>query len=219
MDFWVWKTEIASNRSRTPGTGMRLVSVSQECSSWLQGVGKLQGDYQSFLICAWADKYPNLRCALNLTALFESTCICESAISRMNITKTHLKLGYLSATCTFPQHYMLSRLSRCWFGSDLNVILQCQNLTPRQGLNEVRRRPGQASRLAPHIRIWGLSEEMYCIEESICDIVGTFRCPHSDLAPRELCPPFPPRYAPALKSGVFQVEKWLDFHGNVANTT
>jgi len=49
-------------------------------------------------------------------------------------------------------------------------------------------------------------KQIYCIEESTCDIVGTFRCsqqsfgapavirrPHNDSAPGELCPP---RYAP-----------------------
>jgi len=36
-------------------------------------------------------------------------------------------------------------------------------------------------------------KQMICIEQSTCDIVGTFRGPHSNLAPGELCPP---RYAP-----------------------
>jgi len=35
--------------------------------------------------------------------------------------------------------------------------------------------------------------QMFCIAESTCDIVGTFRRPHSELAPGKLCPP---RYAP-----------------------
>ena len=46
-------------------------------------------------------------------------------------------------------------------------------------------------------------KEIYCIEESTCDIVGTFRRPqqtfgalHSDLAPGELFPLYPRRYAP-----------------------
>jgi len=34
-------------------------------------------------------------------------------------------------------------------------------------------------------------KQMYCIEESTCDIVGTFRGPHSDSAPGELCPLVP----------------------------
>jgi len=43
-------------------------------------------------------------------------------------------------------------------------------------------------------------KQMYCIEESTCDIVGTFlrpaviRRPHSDLDPGN-CAPLPPRYA------------------------
>ena len=55
--------------------------------------------------------------------------------------------------------------------------------------------------------------QIYCIEESTYDIVGTFRHlqqsfdapaviqrPHRKLAPRELCPPCPPRCAPELAS-------------------
>jgi len=38
-------------------------------------------------------------------------------------------------------------------------------------------------------------EQIYCIEESTCDIVGIFQRPHSDSAHGELCPP---RYAPVL---------------------
>ena len=40
-------------------------------------------------------------------------------------------------------------------------------------------------------------KQVYCIEESTCDIVGTFQGPHSHQAPGELYPIFPPRYAPA----------------------
>jgi len=39
-------------------------------------------------------------------------------------------------------------------------------------------------------------KETYCIEEITCEIVRTFRRPYNDPAPGELCPPFPPRYAP-----------------------
>jgi len=40
-------------------------------------------------------------------------------------------------------------------------------------------------------------KQMYCFEESIGDIVGTFRRLHSDSEPGELCPLCPPsRYAP-----------------------
>jgi len=35
-------------------------------------------------------------------------------------------------------------------------------------------------------------KQMNCIEESTCDIVGTFRRPYSDSAPEKLCPPCPP---------------------------
>jgi len=34
-------------------------------------------------------------------------------------------------------------------------------------------------------------KQIYCIEESTCDIVGTFRLPHSDSVPGELCQPCP----------------------------
>jgi len=45
---------------------------------------------------------------------------------------------------------MLARFSRCcWFGFDLKVILQCQNLIPKQRRNGIRWRPGQESSLAP----------------------------------------------------------------------
>ena len=36
-------------------------------------------------------------------------------------------------------------------------------------------------------------KQMYCVEESTCDIVGIFRHPHNDPAPGELCPR---RYTP-----------------------
>jgi len=39
---------------------------------------------------------------------------------------------------------------------------------------------------------------MYCIEESTCDIVETFRRPHIDSAPGNLCTPF----LPSLRPGV-----------------
>jgi len=32
-------------------------------------------------------------------------------------------------------------------------------------------------------------KQMYCIEESTCNIVGTIRRPHGDSAPGESCPP------------------------------
>ena len=39
-------------------------------------------------------------------------------------------------------------------------------------------------------------KQIYCIEESICDIVGTFRRPRSDSTLGELCPPFPSSLRP-----------------------
>ena len=54
--------------------------------------------------------------------------------------------------------------------------------------------------------------QIYCIEKTTCDIVGTFRClqqqfgapaviqhPHSELAPGELCSPCPPCYTPVCE--------------------
>jgi len=47
-------------------------------------------------------------------------------------------------------------------------------------------------------------KQIYCVEESTCDIVGTFwrppaviRHPHIDLAPGKYAPLSPRRYAPA----------------------
>jgi len=45
-------------------------------------------------------------------------------------------------------------------------------------------------------------KQIHCIEESTCEIFGTFRHPRSDSAPHidsvpgELGPPCPPRYVP-----------------------
>jgi len=39
-------------------------------------------------------------------------------------------------------------------------------------------------------------KQMYCIEESTCDIVGSFRCPRIESAPRALCSPFPTSLRP-----------------------
>jgi len=39
-------------------------------------------------------------------------------------------------------------------------------------------------------------KQMYCIEESAYDVVGTFRRPRSDATPGQLHPSCPRRYAP-----------------------
>jgi len=63
-----------------------------------------------------------------------------------------------------------------------------------QGRNEIRWRPGKKlvwRLIIFHVRTWGLSEAMvHCIEESTCDIVGTFRRPGNSapLAPPSLRP-------------------------------
>ena len=65
--------------------------------------------------------------------------------------------------------------------------------------------PGTRSKFgAPMFGLEFFWKQIYCIEESTCDIVGTFRrprshsaptaviwCPHSDSAPGELRPPCP----------------------------
>jgi len=38
-------------------------------------------------------------------------------------------------------------------------------------------------------------KQVYCIEESTCDIVRTFRLPPQLFGARGIMPPFPPRYA------------------------
>jgi len=53
-----------------------------------------------------------------------------------------------------------------------------------QGRNEVRWCPGQEASLAPMFEPEIFRKQMYCIDESTCDIVGTFRRPHSHSAPR-----------------------------------
>jgi len=58
--------------------------------------------------------------------------------------------------------------------------------------------PGARSKSgAPVFEFEVFRKQMYCIEESTCDIVGAFRRPHSNSAPGELSLPFPPScYAP-----------------------
>jgi len=72
-------------------------------------------------------------------------------------------------------------------------------------------------------------KQTYCIEKSCCDIVGIFRrlpqsfaaprshsappaviwCPHSELAPVELCPLATPSYAPASDIRYFRTKLFL----------
>ena len=55
---------------------------------------------------------------------------------------------------------------------------------------------------APMFELEVFRKQMYCIEESNSDNVGTFVAPaviqrsHSDSAPEEFCPLAPPRYTP-----------------------
>jgi len=45
-------------------------------------------------------------------------------------------------------------------------------------------------------------DHMYCIEESTCDIVGTFRCPPMIRRPGHKAP-LPPRYDPGMGAIVY----------------
>ena len=106
----------------------------------------------------------------------------------------------------------------CWTTSDFTCLCmsrscfgEAQSATQRR--NEDWWRPGQGTSLAPPMfEPEVFRKQMYCIEESTSDIIGTFQrpCshltplaviwrPHSDSAPRELRPPYPPRYATAYE--------------------
>lgn len=73
------------------------------------------GEHVMFWILLVAEKYPNLRrCALNLTALFGSTYLCESAFSHMSIIKSkyrsamtdgHLAACLRLATSSYSPNY------------------------------------------------------------------------------------------------------------------
>ena len=53
---------------------------------------------------------------------------------------------------------------------------------------------------APHVRIWGLTEEIYCIEESVRDNVGTFRRLPQWFGAWGIVPPLPPSLRPCSKN-------------------
>ena len=74
-----------------------------------------------------------------------------------------------------PQvHYWLQRIYHC---------------DSSQGHNEVRWRPGQeASLVPPFSNLRFFRKQMYCIDESSCAVVGTFRRPHNDRAPGKSSP-------------------------------
>ena len=70
-------------------------------------------------------------------------------------------------------------------------------------------------------------KQMYCIEESTSDIVGTFRRPHIDSAPGKLCPLALRRYAPGenreilkdIIANCFLVKQQLAFRSNDESST
>jgi len=97
-----------------------------------------------------------------------SLCFFEELI------KTALFISYEVTNCDLPTIELLHSVWR----------------RATQGRNEVRWRPGQgskfsASMFAPDI----FRKLMHCIEETTCDIVGTFRRPGN-------CVFLPPRYGP-----------------------
>jgi len=103
--------------------------------------------------------------------------------------KAHLRLGYLSATSIYPKRYMLTRLSRCWSGFDLKVILHCQILIPKQRRNGVWWRPEQETSLAPlcsNLRSFG--RKCTVLKNVLVTLLGLFGGSRSDLTPGELCP-------------------------------
>ena len=81
-----------------------------------------------------------------------------------------------------------------------------------QGRNEVRWRPSQEASLAPpysHLRSFG--SKCTVLKKVVVTLLGLFgvpaviRCPHSDLAPGELCPPWPPSLRPCLFQSKYRV--------------
>jgi len=63
--------------------------------------------------------------------------------------------------------------------------------------------PGARNRFgAPMFEPEIFRKQMYCIEESLCDIVETLWLHHSDSAPGELCPPSP-SLRPCVAGGIF----------------
>jgi len=89
------------------------------------------------------------------------------------------------------------------------------NLTKfcRQGCNEVRCRPGQLASLEPPCsKLRSFGSKCTVLKKVLVALLGLFGVPRShsaplaviwrpfsDLAPGELCPPCPPRYAPACR--------------------
>ena len=65
-------------------------------------------------------------------------------------------------------------------------------------------------------------KQIYCIEESSCQIVGTFRRPHSNSSPEELCPPCPLlRPCPAVvkyNSHIIKYENFLAYFMRILNS-
>ena len=79
----------------------------------------------------------------------------------------------------------------------VSVCSDCILYSGIQERKEVRRRPGQEASLAPPCSNLSSSGNRfsYCIEESTCDIVETFRRSISGSAPGD-CAPLAHRYAP-----------------------
>jgi len=76
----------------------------------------------------------------------------------------------------------------------------------------------------PQVRTWVFRKQLYCIEESTCDIVGTFRCPPQWFGVpimiwrQRIVPACPPRYAP-VRRYVSSASRWLIIDGMICSAT
>jgi len=131
------------------------------------------------------------------------------------VTGLHLRLRYLSATSTYPEHYMLARFSRCWSGFDLKVILQCQNLIPKQRRIGIRWRPGQEASLAPpcsNLRSFG---SKYTVLKKVAYLwhCWDFRRPPQWFGSQKIASPLPSLVTPLSQERSFPSREvtWLSW--------
>jgi len=98
-------------------------------------------------------------------------CPCD----RCHVTRLRFNAPSFYHTPVLLSDYLLTYMPKCALD---------------QERNEVTWRPGQEAGLAPPVvEPEVFRKQIYCDEESTCDIVGTFRRPRSVSAPGELCPP------------------------------
>jgi len=58
-----------------------------------------------------------------------------------------------------------------------------------RGLTRLDGARGKKQVWHPHVRTWGFRRQMYCIEESTCDIDGTFQRPPQSFGARGIVSP------------------------------